>query len=310
MENLTYKEFIDNILNTRGRFNCGDEYHERHHIIPKCMGGSNEEDNLIDLFAKEHFIAHKLLVLENPNNEKLMYAWWMMSNYSGNESQNRYKVSPEEYEAAKIKMSNIVKGLFANGGHPMLNKHHSEETKRKISEAKKGKPGAHLGKKFSEATRRKLSEATKERFSDKNNHPNYGKQHSEETKKKMSEKAKERFENLENHPNYGKNLSSETKEKISDTLKKRFANPENHPMYGKGIPIVQLTENYKFIKEYLSAGMAERMTGIYASNIKKSCKQMGASSAGGFRWMRKSDWDKLQSMIQNELEDIDELQII
>ena len=29
---ITYQDFIQNILNTRGRFNCGDEYHERHHI--------------------------------------------------------------------------------------------------------------------------------------------------------------------------------------------------------------------------------------------------------------------------------------
>ena len=58
---MCYQEFIQNILNTRGRFNCGDEYHERHHIIPRCLGGGNEEENLIDLFAKEHFIAHKLL---------------------------------------------------------------------------------------------------------------------------------------------------------------------------------------------------------------------------------------------------------
>ena len=56
---MTYIEFINDILNTRGRFACGDEYHERHHIIPKCMDGSNNEDNLIDLFAREHFVAHK-----------------------------------------------------------------------------------------------------------------------------------------------------------------------------------------------------------------------------------------------------------
>ena len=49
---VTYEEFINNILETRGRNGCGDEYHETHHIVPKCMGGSNDEDNLIDLFAR------------------------------------------------------------------------------------------------------------------------------------------------------------------------------------------------------------------------------------------------------------------
>ena len=63
---MTYNEFIDKIINERGRFNCGNEYHERHHIIPKCLGGTNNKDNLIDLYAKEHFEAHRLLSLENP----------------------------------------------------------------------------------------------------------------------------------------------------------------------------------------------------------------------------------------------------
>jgi hypothetical protein len=28
-------------------------YYEKHHIIPKCMNGSNDEDNLVLLTAKE-----------------------------------------------------------------------------------------------------------------------------------------------------------------------------------------------------------------------------------------------------------------
>lgn len=81
---MTYKDFIQNILNTRGRFACGKEYHERHHIIPKCLDGTDEEDNLINLFAREHYIAHKLLALENPENYSLLYAWWNMSQIKGN----------------------------------------------------------------------------------------------------------------------------------------------------------------------------------------------------------------------------------
>ena len=75
----TYQEFIQNILNTRGRFGCGKEYHERHHIVPRCIGGTNDNNNLIDLYAREHFEAHRLLALENPNNNGLTYAWAMMS---------------------------------------------------------------------------------------------------------------------------------------------------------------------------------------------------------------------------------------
>ena len=51
---MTYKEFIEDILNNRGRFNIPNgEYKERHHIIPKCLGGNNTKDNLIDLYYWE-----------------------------------------------------------------------------------------------------------------------------------------------------------------------------------------------------------------------------------------------------------------
>ena len=59
-------------------------------------------------------------------------------------------------------------------------KHHSDESKKKMSDAKKGK---HL----SEEHKRKLSDALK----GEKNH-NYGKQFSDETRKKMSEAAKRR----------------------------------------------------------------------------------------------------------------------
>lgn len=146
---MTYEEFINNILKTRGRFNCGDEYHERHHIKPKCIGGTDGKDNLIDLFAKEHFEAHRLLALENPDVKGLIYAWHRMS-CGGNDKMDSYKLTPEEYEEMKkvysemrrkeatgVKQSpeTIEKRVSKLRGKPR-----SEETKRKMSEAKKGKP--------------------------------------------------------------------------------------------------------------------------------------------------------------------------
>lgn len=52
--------YDDLIARARGRSRHG--YMERHHIVPKCMGGSNSKGNMVYLTAKEHFIAHKLLV--------------------------------------------------------------------------------------------------------------------------------------------------------------------------------------------------------------------------------------------------------
>lgn len=125
----TYQEFIDNILETRGRFACGDEYHERHHIVPKCMGGTNDKENLIDLFAREHFEAHRLLALENPENEKLVCAWWMMAHIN-NTKQKECIISADEYEKARKAYIDQIKGEK----NYMYGKYHSKETKKKMSD--------------------------------------------------------------------------------------------------------------------------------------------------------------------------------
>ncbi len=57
--------YDDLIARAVGRSRRG--YMERHHIVPKCMGGSDCKENLVYLTAKEHFIAHKLLVRIYPN---------------------------------------------------------------------------------------------------------------------------------------------------------------------------------------------------------------------------------------------------
>jgi hypothetical protein len=54
-------------------------YVECHHIIPFCLGGINEKTNLVYLSAREHYVAHQLLVKIYPNEKKLIYAANMMT---------------------------------------------------------------------------------------------------------------------------------------------------------------------------------------------------------------------------------------
>lgn len=109
---VTYFEFIENILSTRGRNGCGEEYHEEHHIIPKCMGGLNDKDNLIDLFADEHFTAHKLLAFENPDNDALQRAFSTMAHVR--RYGRKYKVSEEDYAYIKAQNSQRLKEQWNN----------------------------------------------------------------------------------------------------------------------------------------------------------------------------------------------------
>jgi hypothetical protein len=56
-------------------------YVETHHIIPRCMGGSDDRSNLLRLRPEEHFDAHVLLTRIYPNHRGLRYAIDMMSDY-------------------------------------------------------------------------------------------------------------------------------------------------------------------------------------------------------------------------------------
>ena len=150
IEGEQYSEYIQRILNARINLREQDSYQERHHIIPKCLGGSNEDSNLVWLYAQEHYYAHKLLALENPDNQGLQYAWWMMSH------QNNYFVTQEEYSEVRRrfseihsnrevssetreKLSKLHKGKHLGPDHWNYGRHRSQKTKEQISQSRMGK---------------------------------------------------------------------------------------------------------------------------------------------------------------------------
>lgn len=284
---MRYEDFIQNILDTRGRFGCSDNYHERHHIVPKCMGGNNNDDNLIDLYAREHFIAHKLLAQENPENNALIYAYGCMA-WASNVNQERHEVSAEEYEQARIALSNAMKG-----------KPKTTECRAKLSASKKGKPLsketkeklsiALKGRTITEETKEKISKALKGKvrseehclnisnakqdkpLSEKQkaalksmSQQNKGRRHSEESKRKISS------------GNKGKCYTAETKQKMSESAK-------NHkPNRSKKLLQCHLASG-EVIREWESAAEAHRVTGIDNSSILK-CARGIKKYAGGFAW--------------------------
>lgn len=70
---MNYHKIYENLIE-KAKNRLLEGYQERHHIIPKCMGGSNDRENLVGLTPEEHFLAHQLLVKMYPNNDKLIYA--------------------------------------------------------------------------------------------------------------------------------------------------------------------------------------------------------------------------------------------
>lgn len=76
---MNYQKLYDTlILRSKNRVPPTD-YTEKHHIIPRCMGGTDDTSNLTPLLLREHFLAHLLLSKIYPNNLGLLLAIIMMS---------------------------------------------------------------------------------------------------------------------------------------------------------------------------------------------------------------------------------------
>jgi hypothetical protein len=74
--------YSDLILNAIDREVTG--YVESHHIIPKSLGGSNTKNNLVNLTAREHYIAHLLLtkITSGKDRNKMLFAFLAMDRIS------------------------------------------------------------------------------------------------------------------------------------------------------------------------------------------------------------------------------------
>lgn len=131
---MNYAKIYNNLITSRKlRIPIDGIYYEKHHIVMKSMGGSDNNENLVLLTPKEHYIAHFLLWRIHQNGQTA-WAFKMMC------SRNK-KWSARVYESERMK-------------HAMSNRKWSEEAKVRVS----GKNSHKFGIKF------KHSEETKEKI--------------------------------------------------------------------------------------------------------------------------------------------------
>lgn len=156
---MNYQKHYDLLVN-RAKNCLLEGYTERHHIIPRCIGGTDEEINLVLLTPEEHYVAHQLLIKIYPDKLKLIHAAKMMT--VGKNRNNKL------YGWLKRKISEDMKG------RPL-----SEEHKQKISRAKKGHS-------VTQETKQKISNT----LIGKTYEEIYGVEKAEEQKRKRSEAHK------------------------------------------------------------------------------------------------------------------------
>ena len=192
-----------------------ETYYEKHHIIPRCLGGDDLKSNLITLTYPEHIFAHLCLIsihYENPNYYKLLHAFCMMLSITTRSFNKEKKFSENDFFIDLDVLGKIRKELIENPKkreaqkQKMIKKWKDPEFRKQQSELRSCKEYLN-----------KQSKSTKERWKDP------------EFRQKVISKNREYWSD----PEY--------KERLSESLKEAWKDPEKRKLWQKN----RDTEEYR-----------------------------------------------------------------
>lgn len=212
-----YKRWYDAIVSNAQLRSTPLSYSEKHHIIPKSIGGQDSKNNLVHLSGREHFICHWLLIkiTTGSNREKMIYALNGMRRVSRTHQQERYitKITSRVFANLKEEFSKIHSARLT--GRTM-----STEQKAKISAAGKGRIQSQetIDKRSASCTGKKRTLEQKERMSIAQK-GRIAKEYSQEEKNIISAKI--------SAANKGRVMSDETKVKLSAINKGKKLPPKS-----------------------------------------------------------------------------------
>lgn len=186
------------INNAKHRITTG--YTEKHHIIPRSLTGTDDDSNIVKLTAREHFVCHLLLTkMVTGHYQDLMK--FAVGKFIQTAPGQQRAFTSWEYKKIRETISEARTG-----------KKHSDETRQKMSDARKGKSPWNKGVTgivHSEESNKKRSEtlAGKKKpagFGQKVSEGKKGhkagmtgKKHSEETLQKMRQAALNRKQKIQ-----------------------------------------------------------------------------------------------------------------
>lgn len=221
-------------------------------------------------------IQHEVLYDELTKNEAEQIEIKLIAEHKSNQKEYGYNVSNggntvgKHSEETRKKMSESKKGIKFSDAH-----------KRNLSESKQGERHPNYGKKLSEETKRNISKSKQghvvsEETREKLRKANIGKHHTEKTRDKIRKVNTERHHTEEHKRKIseslkGRKLSEETKKKISESKK-----GENHPNYGKKRKPETVE---KIIKAHIKKIKCIE-TGIVFVGLKNASEEMKISTGG------------------------------
>ena len=149
IENKYYFHYLRLIKNSQIR-EVVLGYSECHHIIPKSLGGSESKYNKVLLTAKEHYVAHHLLLKFTTGKDKSkMFLAFRIMCFGSKLHIRDYKISSIVYNSVRLEFNKL---------NPWNGKDHS------------GKNNGMFGRKFKQSienTRLKIERQSKEYYFEK-----------------------------------------------------------------------------------------------------------------------------------------------
>jgi hypothetical protein len=132
---MNYKKIYYNIINYRLHHPIDTgQYGEKHHILPKSLGGMDDLSNIVKLTAREHFICHALLA---EMYDQYTYEWYKMNHafmiMKASTSKHMRYMNSKLYEMKKIDFQKVQSFNQTGIKNSQYGKPRSEETKKKIS---------------------------------------------------------------------------------------------------------------------------------------------------------------------------------
>ena len=182
-----------NAITERARSRTINDYTERHHVIPRSLGGTDDKDNLVDLTAREHFICHWLLTKMHSGESRAKMIYALNGMKRSNEFAQRYEtaITSRVYENLKKEFSKVhsktMKGKTPwNKGVPITEE---QREKNRIAAMGKKRSAEAIAKTVAKQTGQKRSQENKDKIRAALKGKPKGPM-SEETKIKISKGAK------------------------------------------------------------------------------------------------------------------------
>lgn len=192
-----------------------DGYVEKHHVVPKSLGGSNDKANIVRLTAREHFIAHALLSRITAGQDRQKMLWALASMINDPRRHERYLPSGRSIAAAREASAKAT-------SQRLTGRQLTAETKAKMSAAKVGKfPSLETRLKMSTAklgTTVSSNVNAKKSVSMKQHYDSLSEEQRQENSKRISAAKIGR-----SNGHKGKTRSVETKQRMSDARKAYWA---------------------------------------------------------------------------------------